>query len=229
MRTNYSADGKWEQNDLMEYSRQANLLIFGAGGHAKVASDCAREEYPRQIMLSGDTAEGQWRDVPIIPQSKKSLAEWKEICPRAFVAIGNADIRERVTLSLETEGFALVTLIHPSATVSSSAGLGAGTLVCPKAVINADVRTGKGCIVNTGAIVEHECEIGDFSHVSPGAVLGGGVILGEHCWICLGAAISNHLKIGSHSTVGAGAAVLSSVPDHVLAAGVPARICKSYR
>jgi acetyltransferase EpsM len=205
-----------------------HLLIFGAGGHAKVASDCGRVEYPRQIMLSGDEAKGRWCDVPIIPQREKPLLEWKAVCPNAFVAIGDADIRERVTLALEAAGFVLVTLIHSSAVVSPSAKLEAGTLVCQRAVINADAHVGKGCIVNTGAIVEHDCKVGDFSHVSPGAILGGGVVLGEHCRICLGACISDHMEIGGHATVGAGAAVLSAVPECVLVAGVPARIHKHY-
>lgn len=205
-----------------------HLLIFGAGGHAKVAGDCAGAEYPRRIMLSGDAAKGRWRDTPIIPQSEKSLSEWKAVCPKAFVAIGDADIRERVTLSLEAAGFELVTLIHPSAVVSPSAGLGPGTLVCPRAVINADARVGKSCIINTGAVVEHDCEVGDFSHVSPGAVLGGGVTLGEHCRVCMGAVISHCVEVGRHSVIGAGAAVLAPVPAYVLAAGVPAGIRKRY-
>lgn len=212
----------------MEDKRQADLLIFGAGGHAKVASDCASEKYSRQIMISGDATEGQWRHIPIIPQSRRTLAEWKDVCPRAFVAIGDANTRERVISSLETAGFILVSLVHHSAAISPNAKLGTGTLVCPRAVINADARIGRGCIVNTGAVVEHDCEIGDFSHISPGAIVGGGVILGKHCWICLGASVSDHLEIGSHSIVGAGATVLSAIPSHVLAVGTPARVRKHY-
>lgn len=191
-----------------------------------MASDCAGPQYPRRLMLSGDGREGMWYGVPIIPQAARPLAEWKTLCRRAFVAIGDAACREAVLSSLEAEGFDLVTLVHPSAVVSSSARLGPGTLVCPKAVVNADARIGRGCIVNTGAIVEHDCEIGDFSHISPGAVLGGGAVLGRCCWVCVGAAVSDHVQIGNRSTIGAGAAVLSPVPGGVLAAGVPARIVK---
>lgn len=217
------------RGDCVKSERQIDILLFGAGGHAKVASDCAKPQYPRQLMLSGDGREGTWRGVPIVPQAARDLAEWKDVCSRAFVAIGDAASREAVLSLLEAEGFDLVPLVHPSAAVSPSAQLGPGTLVCPKAVVNADARIGKGCIVNTGAIVEHDCEIGDFSHLSPGAVLGGGAVLGRNCRVCVGAAVSDHVQIGSRSTIGAGAAVLSPVPGDVLAAGVPARIVRRYR
>lgn len=193
-----------------------------------MASDCARADYPQQILLSGDEKEDQWCGAPIVPQSKRSLLEWKALCPKAFVAIGDTVIRERVTLSLENAGFTLVTLVHPSATVSPSVRLGPGVLVGPGAVINADARIGKGCIINTGAIVEHDCKIGAFSHVAPRAALGGGVVLGPRCRVCLGAVISDHVTVGDYATIGAGAAALSSVPAHVLSAGVPAEIRKRY-
>lgn len=209
---------------MAEVIEQVDLLIFGAGGHAKVASDCGREKYPRQVMVSGDGVEGRWAGVPILSQSRYAMAQWRKICSRAFVAIGDGERRELVTSALIEAGFTVVSLIHPSASVSLRAGLNAGTLVCPRAVVNADAQVGKGCIINTGAIVEHECVIGDFSHISPGAVLGGGVELGEHCWICLGASVADHVQIGGWTTVGAGAVVLSPLPEHVLAVGVPAKI-----
>lgn len=201
-----------------------DILIFGAGGHAKTVSDCAKGRYPRQVMVSGEGAEGHWNGIPILSQSRNTLVKWKSICPCAFVAIGNGERREAVTSALIDAGFTMTSLIHPSAFVSPSAKLEMGTLVCPRAVVNADARVGVGCIINTGAIVEHECVIGDFSHISPGAALGGGVELGKHCWVCLGASVADHIQIGCWSTVGAGAVVLTSLPERVLATGIPAKI-----
>ena len=212
----------------MDSEQRIDILIFGTGGHAKVASDCAREMYSRQIMISGDAVRGEWGDVPILPQSQRTFSEWRTLCPLAFVAIGDAACRAQVLSEVEAAGFTLVTLIHPTAVVSPSAQLGPGVLVCPGAVINADARIGKGCIVNTGAVVEHECEIGAFSHIAPKAVLGGGAVLGPYCRVCLGAVVSDHITIGEHTTIGAGAAALSPLPERVLAAGIPARVLKRY-
>jgi sugar O-acyltransferase (sialic acid O-acetyltransferase NeuD family) len=208
--------------------QQCDLLIFGAGGHAKVVSDCASVQYPKCFMISGDNTASECNNIPILPETTKHLSQWRELCPNAFVAIGNNARRELVQNKLIDAGFTLVTLVHPSAIVSSSVVLGVGTLVCPGAIINADVHIGKGCIVNSGAIVEHECKIGDFSHISPGAHLGGGVVVGRGSWICLGTTVSNNVSIGDATVIAAGAAVLSDVPSSVLAAGVPAEIKKTY-
>ncbi len=207
---------------------QCDLLIFGASGHAMVACDCARHEYTHIVMLAGEETESLWHGVPIIPESRKSLQEWRDLCPHAFVAIGSAARRETVTQRLEKAGFQLVILRHPSAAVSSSAVLGDGTMIGPGAVVNADAELGKGCIVNSGAIVEHECRLGSFVHLSPGAVLGGGAVVGDRSWVCLGASVSDHVSIGADTTIGAGAAVIRDIPDHVLAVGIPAVIKKAY-
>ena len=212
-----------------EYPMQYDLLIFGASGHAMVACDCAQREYRHIIMLAGEETESVWHGIPVIPESRKNLQEWRELCPRAFVAIGNAARREMVSERLEAAGFQLVILRHSSAVVSSSAVLGDGTMIGPGSVVNADAVLGKGCIVNSGAIVEHECYLGNFVHLSPGAALGGGAVVGDRSWICIGASVSDHVRIGVDSTIGAGAAVINDIPNHVLAAGIPAVIKKTYR
>ena len=208
---------------------QCDLLIFGASGHAMVACDCARWEYAHIVMLAGEETESVWHGIPIIPESRKSLQEWRDLCPHAFVAIGSAARREVVTGKLETAGFQLVVLRHPSAVVSASAILGDGTMIGPGSIVNADAELGKGCIVNSGAIVEHECRLGSFVHLSPGAVLGGGAVVGDRSWVCIGASVSDHVRIGADSTIGAGATVISDIPGNVLAVGIPARIKKAYR
>ena len=209
-------------------TQPVDLLIFGAGGHAKVACDCAREAYPHLLMVTGGDVPGEWQGIAIVPQATRTLDAWRTLCPRAFVAIGDGHARQRVTRALAEVGFTLVPLVHPRAVVSPSARLAAGVMVAAGAVVNADAQLDEGCIVNTGAIVEHECVVGAFAHLSPRAVLGGGTVVGAHGWVCLGAAVTDHVRIGDHTTVGAGAAVLADLPGRVLAVGVPARIRKQY-
>lgn len=203
-----------------------DLLIFGAGGHAKAASDCAKDKYPSMCFVSGDDVNGEWKGVPIIPEARYSFGQWKQISKKAFVAIGNPSRRAMVTAELEANGFEIVSLVHPSAIVSPSAEFEPGVFVGPNAVINADARIARGAIINTGAIVEHECCVGPFSHLSPGSIICGGTRIGEGCWICTGTTVSDHIVIGDHTVVGAGAVVIKDLPDHVMAAGIPSRIIK---
>ena len=203
-----------------------DLLIFGAGGHAKAVSDCAADKYPAICFISGDDSTGEWNELPIVSEDSYSYDQWRQICRKAFVAIGNSSRRAMVTAKLEEQGFDIVTLIHPSAVVSPSARLSVGVLVGPNAVINADATIGKGSIINTGVIIEHECCVGEFSHLSPGSIICGGTRIGESCWICTGATVSDHVVIGNRTIVGAGAVVLTDLPDDVLAAGIPSKIMK---
>jgi acetyltransferase-like isoleucine patch superfamily enzyme len=47
--------------------------------------------------------------------------------------------------------------------------------------------------------------------------------IGEGCWIASGAIITGGVTIGKHCIVAAGAVVTKDLPDHAIAAGVPAR------
>lgn len=53
-----------------------------------------------------------------------------------------------------------------------------------------------------------------------------GVVIGRNVWLGAGAKILDGVTLGSNVVVGAGAVVNESLPDAVIAAGVPARIIK---
>lgn len=53
-----------------------------------------------------------------------------------------------------------------------------------------------------------------------------GVVIGRNVWLGAGAKILDGVTLGSNVVVGAGAVVTDSLPDSVIAAGVPAKIIK---
>lgn len=116
-----------------------------------------------------------------------------------------------------------LTVIHPSATVSGRATIGAGSVVLNGALVNGGARIGMNAIINTGAIVEHDCQIADHVHVATGAVLCGGVVVGDSAHIGAGAVVRQYLAIGSHALVAAGSVVVRNVENHTLVKGVPAK------
>jgi sugar O-acyltransferase (sialic acid O-acetyltransferase NeuD family) len=199
------------------------VLIVGAGGHAKVVFDALRAA-DRSIAISvrDDRAalEGvMFFDVPI-----RTPIEWTA-CGRTdfHVAIGENSIRERCFRSGCAAGARPRTIVHPAATVSVLAYLGAGTFVGAGAVVAPAARIGEGSIVNHGAVVDHDCMVGDFCHVAPTAALGGGVRVGERVLIGAGAIVLPGRTIGSGALIGAGAVVDRDVAAGITVVGVPAR------
>ena len=202
------------------------ILVFGAGGHAKVVAEVARAlgQEVAGFLEDGEAREGHAHFGAQILSWRRFVADlqrWEGV-PIAL-AIGDNLGRARAFERLGALGRPVATLIHPSAVVSPTAVIGAGTVIMPTAVVNADARLGLGVIVNTGAVVEHDVELGDFVHLSPHVALGGGVRVGPRAHLGLGAVALPRVNINTDVRVGAGAVVLSDIPPGATVVGVPAR------
>ncbi len=200
------------------------LAILGASGHGKVVAEAALLAGWTSVVLFDDAypklkQSGEW----MVAGTAEDLIRNRKEFDGFVVAIGRNTTRIARHRDLVKAGLAPATVIHPSATVSRSARLGAGSVVFAGAVINADAHLGAACIVNTSASVDHDCALQDGVHVSPGAHLGGDVGVGEATWIGIGAAVRQGIRIGAGALVAAGAAVVHDVPDGVTVAGIPAR------
>lgn len=200
------------------------LLIFGAGGHARVACQIAERmgtfdaiafsccnEHPDRMM--GYT----------IFDEKLVLGESRQEWDSAFVAIGNNAARKALIERVVSAGYSLVSLVDPTALVSGYAEVSPGTIVCPNAVINPYAKLGIGCIVNTAAVVEHDCELEDFVHLSPNVALGGGVFVGELSWCGIGSCVVDHVSVCSKVILGAGACLVENALVPGTYVGVPAK------
>ena len=143
-----------------------------------------------------------------------------------IVGIGANRARLDWHRKLVGRGVAMVTLVHPRATVSRHAHIDIGTVVFAGAVVNFGAVIGQACIINTGASVDHDDRLADGVHLSPGARLGGAAMVGEGSWIGLGASVRDGVSIGRNVRIGAGAAVVAATPDDVDLVGVPAKPLK---
>jgi UDP-N-acetylbacillosamine N-acetyltransferase len=203
------------------------LVIWGAGGHAKVVCDAARLNGAFSIAAFIDDANPYRDGEDFCGSPVRNLAHVERLRRRggaaAIVAIGDCEARLARTVYLANSGFRLVTLVHPRAIVAGDATLGAGTFVAAGATINSGAQIGRGAIINTGAIVEHECTIADGAHVCPGVTLAGRVSVGQLAWIGIGATVIENIFIGEGAVIGAGAVVVRDVPPLSLVRGVPAK------
>lgn len=200
------------------------LAILGASGHGKVLADIAELTGWEKIVFFDDAwpekkNNGAWQ---VIGDTQKLLDNLKGY-EGVIVAIGNNKIRQKKLQELASAGAEIITLIHPSATVSKYTLIGLGSVVVAGAVINPDCNIGSGVIINTCSSVGHDCTLGDAVHICPGARLAGGSEVNERAWIGVGSSVRQLIRIGSDAVVGAGAAVVQDVLPNITVIGVPAK------
>lgn len=200
------------------------LLILGAGGHGKVVADTALLLGWKTVAFLDDRAAElkSCLGFPVVG-TLRDLSSQGGAFTGAVVAVGDARLRLELGAACQRAGLALVSLVHPDASVSRFATIGAGSVVFAQAAINAGAVIGAACIVNTGATVDHDCVLENGVHVCPGANLAGDVRVGSRSWIGIAAAVRQGITIGSDATVGAGAVVVGDVPGDTTVVGVPAR------
>ncbi len=201
-----------------------NILIVGAGGHAKVVAD---------ILLSQGMAVGGFLDDDSATWGLNRLNMMVlggiEMYTHydlvgLIMGVGSNPARQRIVERLGREAQRLwVNAIHPRATVASSVRMGHGVVIAGGAVVNPDSVLGNHTIINTSASVDHDCFIGNYAHLGPGTHLSGGVRVGEGALLGVGVSIAPGCSVGAWAVVGAGAVVVRDIPDHVTAKGVPAR------
>lgn len=201
--------------------RTRTLLLYGAGGHAKVAYEAARLSEPElAVEVCDDEPERQGQ--PFVNVRIIAVPERLAQSQFVHVAIGDNRARRDVTETLVAKGARLHTLQHSAAVVSAWASVQPGCLIAAQAIVGPEAHVGRGVIVNHAAVVDHECEVSDWCHIAPGAVLGGRVILGEGVLVGSGAVVLPGVRVGDWAVVGGGAVVTRDVMAGVTVVGVPA-------
>jgi sugar O-acyltransferase (sialic acid O-acetyltransferase NeuD family) len=202
------------------------LVVVGAGGHAKVVVATARAA-GHHVVAIVDDAPARWGESLLgVPISGPAARILDDPDARVVLAIGDNAARRRLA---STARCWFVSVVHPSAVVDPTVSLGDGSVVFAGAVIQPDTRIGAHAIVNTGASIDHDCVLGDAVHVAPGTRLAGNVALGDEVFLGIGTVVIPGISIGARTTVGAGAAVVTDLPADVVAVGVPARPLRPLR
>lgn len=205
----------------------ANIIIYGAGGHAKVIIDIFEQTGTHKIIgLVDDTGSvNTLMGYPVVID----ISNYLDIGVKTgLVAIGDNWQRSRLVTKIldKCSEFEFITAIHPSVIKARDVVVGKGTVVMAGCNINPGVQLGNHCIVNTGTNIDHDCYIHNFSSLAPGVTLGGNVVIGEYSAVGLGASVIQKIEIEPNSVVGAGSVVVKNIPSYCIAYGNP---CKFVR
>ena len=198
-----------------------NVVIIGAGGHAKVIADIILCSGDKVIGFLDDNEEKQgqiiYKDIKVIGK----VANYTKCKDDYFIiAIGDNHTRAKIAESLDVKYY---TAIHPKSVVADTAKISEGTAIMAGSIINSDTQIGAHCIINTMSSVDHDNTINNFVHISPGVHLAGKVFVGEYTWICAGTTIINNINVCENVIVGAGSTVIKSIEHPGTYIGTPAQ------
>lgn len=199
----------------------SSLVLYGAGGHAKVIYDIILSNNLLLEYLVDDNPPADFfHHLEIFKPTDELLKNHK-----ILVAVGDAIAREKIVNKIKDKSI-FTTLIHHSSFVSRFSELGEGTVVMPQVCVNAEVKIGNHCIINTASVIEHDCIIEDFVHISPSVTLAGNITIKKRAQIGIGARIIPGVTIGEDAVVGAGAVIIKDVPAGATVVGNPGKIIK---
>ncbi|CAM4181911.1 sugar O-acyltransferase (sialic acid O-acetyltransferase NeuD family) [Paenibacillus endophyticus] len=208
-----------------------NIIVFGAGGHAKAVIDTIEKTGIYQIVgiIDGLKPSGTSFYGYEILGNEQCLVQHEALASSGIVAIGDNWTRAAVVEKIKNilPRFSFITAVHPNASVARGAQIGSGTVIMAGSVIGSDTRISEHCILYANSVAEHDTRIGNYVTLAPGACTGGNVHIGDYSVVSLGAAIIHGKTIGEHTVIGAGSTVLTDIAAYMVAYGTPAKALRA--
>jgi acetyltransferase EpsM len=199
------------------------ILIYGAGGHAKSVMEMVLNNEVHAIAGIVDDDQGftgkEVLGIPVLGTRvvlPLLMAQGVKLAANGVGGILDINVRARIFELLERAGFLFPVIIHPHATVESSAKVEEGVQVFANAYIGSEAYLHSRCMINTNAVVSHDCVIGAYTHIAPGALLAGHVHVGMRTLVGMGVTTAIGVRIGDGVRIGNGSIVLADVPDKMV-------------
>lgn len=204
------------------------ILIVGAGGFGREVLQWARDAWPHDseriagfLSANDDSLRGFDCGIDVVssPDGYEPADD-----DGLLLAIGVPYVRRNVAESLLARGAVFLTLIHPTAIVSTSAKIGAGSILCPYSIASDSCQVGRFVLMNYHTSLGHDATAGDFSVLSPYATLGGDAHVGDDVFLGLHASVGPGKSIGARSKISANSAALTNAPSDSIIYGVPGSV-----
>lgn len=207
------------------------LFILGVNGNARDILDAVRRLRERDPgfpepggFLDDGATPGQRVDgLPVIGPISRA----REIADGAFVnAIGSPESFRAKPAILAKAGVpesSFLSVVHPAATVASTASVGAGSVVLAHSAVGSAALIGRHVMILQGCVISHDTVVGDLSVLATGVLLSGGVRVGRNAYLGSGCSVRGGLQVGDGALVGMGSVVVRDVPPDEVQAGNPSR------
>jgi sugar O-acyltransferase (sialic acid O-acetyltransferase NeuD family) len=206
------------------------VLIFGAGENGVQAYHILKRAATHEIVAFVDDdvrkKGSELCGVPVFAGQAKLAALREQGVEGAIAAIGDNELRLRVTDRLHDCGYRIINAIHPLAMIDETAEFGVGVIVEMGVAIHPLARIGDCVFLGGSCVISHHSVVERGALIAGGVIFGGHVHVGAGALIGVGAVLQPHIRIGSGTVVGVGAAVVSDLPDNVVAVGVPAKVIR---
>lgn len=203
-----------------------NIVLVGAGGHAKSVIDTIEKEEKYHIIGFLDPNDHAfYKDYKVIGKDTDARSIFNQGVKNAFITIGfmgHSTLRMKLFNSMKSIGFSFPNIIDRTAVIANDVCMGEGNFVGKRAVINANSQIGIMNIINTGAVIEHDCIIEKNVHMAVGAVACGNVTIHADCFIGANATIIQGVQVDKACIIGAGAVVINDVNCNSTMVGIPA-------
>jgi len=196
-----------------------NILIFGAGGHAKSCIDLVTSSTKFNINYIFGLRKELGNKILSFKVNKciDNIKNVKKKHQYAIIGIGQIkSAKKRIYYFdlIKKEGILLPVIISFRSYVSQYAKIDEGTLIFNGVVIGPETKIGKNCIINNLSLVDHDVNIGNHVHVSTGARINGGATIESGSFIGSGAVIKEGVRIGKNCIIGAGLVIKKNLKDN---------------
>ena len=173
-----------------------NIIIIGAGGHAKVVHDSLNKDSYNTMAIIDPVKklDNQFSELLHLKKDNDILNKFSIKQHMLIMGIGmvpgkNRYLRKILYTNYKNNGYKFKNIIHSSSILADNTKINTGAQIMAGVIIQVGGTIGENSIVNTGAILDHDCDIGRNTHIAPGTIICGNVKVGNDCFIGAGAKI----------------------------------------
>lgn len=148
-------------------AKRMNLVILGAGSQGPVVKEIAE-------------AIGIFNEIAFLdddPQNELALGALSDLSrlvnrfPMALPSFGDGYLRKKYMDLCEDNGYIVVNLTHPSATVSPNAKIERSVVIEARSVVSAGAVIGRGALISSASVVSTGAHIGEFAHIGASSTI----------------------------------------------------------